>query len=573
MKNFYITLLLSFFPMLAFSQGENNNWYFGNHAALNFQNPTPTGITTSAMDALEACGSVSDSNGNLLFYMNGERIWDRNNQVMPNGILIPPYQNDTAEQLAIVKNPANSKQYYVFTTGENSSGNPNFRINYSIVDMSLAGNGSTGSPLGDVILSSKNTAVLDNLGNIFMSEAVTVIPNVADNSFWVLIPNGNTLYSYKLSSTGFTNGNPVISNLNFPVNLTSGRFYGIKASPKLISNNFSHYICVSYWFNSQNATAPDSSYTNMVYSFNVATGQITNDYSLQINGLRGYVPEFNKSATVLFLGYKHMYAVDLFNSTSSGVISMQLYNDTSTSGFYGMGIQRNKFGDIYVSKPNSPFLGRVINPDSYGSSMSVNLNAVGLMSGGTKYGLPQPLAMIEQDPYYPCINNLTLDIEEPHAVFTYNVSNDIVTKDNYLIVPDYDITMVAGNSITLLPNTNIMAHNFLARIAPCNPRNTNKPQDSAKNELNQKGMVLELDKEERTSIISGINVFPNPVSDVLNIKSMSRIQKADIYDISGKKINTVLNGNTIDIKHIPSGSYLITIETKEGKTTKKFIKK
>lgn len=72
---------------------------------------------------------------------------------------------------------------------------------------------------------------------------------------------------------------------------------------------------------------------------------------------------------------------------------------------------------------------------------------------------------------------------------------------------------------------------------------------------------------------SDINLYPNPASDFLTIQSTLKVENVNIYDISGKKINTVLNGNTIDIKHIPSGSYLITIETKEGKTTKKFIKK
>ncbi|WEK69787.1 MAG: T9SS type A sorting domain-containing protein [Candidatus Chryseobacterium colombiense] len=576
-KNIFFIFLLIFAADWVFAQGENNNWYFGNKAAINFQNPTPIGITTSDMDALEACGSVSDNNGNLLFYMNGERIWNRQNQVMPNGVLIPPYQNDTAEQLAIVKNPANSKQYYVFTTGENSSANPNFRINYSIVDMTLGANGSTGSPLGDVVLATKNTPVLDNLGNIFMSEAVTVVPNVTDNSFWVLIPNGNSLYSYRLSSTGFNNGNPVISNLNFPINLGNRRFYGIKASPKLIGGNFSHYICVSYWHNSDNPSAPDSTFFNQVYSFDAATGQITSNYSLQISGLRGYVPEFNKNATALFLGYKHIYAVDLFNSTSSGVISMQLYNDPSTSGFYGMGIQRNKYGDVYISKPNSPYLGKVVNPDNYGAGMSVNLTAVGLVSGGTKYGLPQPLAILEQDPYYPCMNNLTLDVEEPHIVFTYNVSNDIVTKDNYMIPSDYNITMVAGNSITLLPDTNIMANSYLAKIAPCDPRNT-KIGNSTKSsrDSNQKGMILELDQEERNqrAKMKNIEIFPNPVSDLITIKTDQKVENVSVYDISGKNSNvTILRDNKVDVRNLPAGSYIMTIETKEGKTTKKFIKK
>ena len=570
MKKIYITFLLSLLPLLLFSQGENDNWYFGNYAALNFQTATPVGISTSNMYALEACGTVSDSNGKLLFYMNGEKIWNRQNQLMPNGTLIAPFQNDTAQQLAIVKNPANSNQYYVFTTGENNSNNPAFRINYSIVDMTLGAIGTNGSPLGDVVQSSKNTAVLDNLGNIFMSEAVTIVPNTSDNSFWVLIPNGNSLYSYKLSSTGFNNGNPVISNLNLPFSLNH-KYYGIKASPKLNNSNYSHYVCISFWLDGLNPSLPDASYFNRLYSFNSDTGQITNNYSLQVNALRAYVPEFNKNATVLFLGYKNIHAVDLVNSTSSGVQSMELYHDSSTSGLYEMGIQRNKHGDIYISKPNSPYLAKVINPDSYGSGMSVNLTAVGLVSGGTQYGLPQLVPTLEQSGgYYPCIDNLVLT-SESNLSFYYEIGNKITTKDKYVIGPRYNITMQAGSSVNLLPGTHIQAGAiYKAFIAPCR-----KKDDVESKQNSQVGMVLDLDKEDRDQALltKNIDVYPNPVSDFLNVKSALKIERFSVFDISGKNINVKMNENRIDVRTLPAGAYIINIETKDGKTTKKFIKK
>ena len=32
-----------------------------------------------------SCASISNANGQLLFYSDGERVWDKNNQLMPNG--------------------------------------------------------------------------------------------------------------------------------------------------------------------------------------------------------------------------------------------------------------------------------------------------------------------------------------------------------------------------------------------------------------------------------------------------------------------------------------------------------
>lgn len=88
MKLIYISvfIFLFSFPFTGFSQGEWNNWYFGWHAAMKFVSGNPVGITGSALTA--SAGSttttVSDSVGNLLFYANGWKIWNRNNAVMPN---------------------------------------------------------------------------------------------------------------------------------------------------------------------------------------------------------------------------------------------------------------------------------------------------------------------------------------------------------------------------------------------------------------------------------------------------------------------------------------------------------
>lgn len=558
-------------PFLLFSQRQNDNWYFGNQAAVNFYNQTPVGITTSNMNSMEACGTVSDDGGNLLFYMSGEKIWNRDNQVMPNGTLLAPYQNDSAQQLVIVKNPGNSKQYYVFITGENSA--PINTISYSLVDMSLGAIGSNGAPLGDVVQGVKNIPVQDNTGQTFSSEAITVVPNVLDESFWVLIPNGTKLYSYKVSHQGITNGNPVVSDLNFPVSLNQSKYYSIKPSPKIPYNynhSYSHYICISYYLDT-NTTNP--AFTNKVYSFNSSTGMITPDYSLQIDGIRGYVPEFNKDASVLFLGYRNIHAIDLVNSTPSNIQHMEIYHSAVDPLFESLGIQRNKYGDIYISRPDNIYLGKILNPDVYGSSMGVDMNAVPLASGGARYGLPQPVeSQYDVTPYSPCMDQLTLSTPETHyTFFTYNVAKEIKTIGNYEITPDQGIIMNSGNSITLLPNTLIRAYRYIAKITPCDPNAVNKfTANIAKTPVN---MFLNLDKGEKVKLSTELRIFPNPVRDILNISTPGKINEIEMYDISGKKVDVAVRNNQVDVKNIPSGSYVIRITTDTGVATKQFIKR
>lgn len=497
-KTIFLLFLLGFGVNLLFAQGENDNWYFGNKAAVNFSGSTPVALNGSAMNTLEGCGSVSDSNGNLLFYVSPQSIWNRQNQVMPNGTLVSYL--DTAQQLAIVKNPANDNQYYVFTTGVNGITTTTYRISYSIVDMTLGSVGTNGNPLGDVMYRFKQVPVLDDMGNIFTTEAITIVPNTDGVSFWVLIPNEKRLYAYRLNANGFDNGNPVISDLEYPI---SGNHYGIKASPKIYNNHFTHYICLSPWADTYAGySLPDDYFTNNVYSFDASSGTITADFSLHVKALRAYTPEFNKDASVLFLGAKDVYAVDLLNSTTSSVQSMMVYDDPQPyNPGTGMTIQRNKYEDIYVSRNYNLFLAQITNPDVYGPTIGLEPDAIYLGgTASTNFGLPQ-------------------------------------------LIPTFDLD---GNKmISKQPNPN------------------------------QKGMLLMLDKEERNQRLQSkdIEIHPNPVSDLLTVKTDLKIENVNVSDLSGKNINVTLRENKVDVRNLPAGSYIISIETKEERITKKFIKK
>ena len=71
---------------------------------------------------------------------------------------------------------------------------------------------------------------------------------------------------------------------------------------------------------------------------------------------------------------------------------------------------------------------------------------------------------------------------------------------------------------------------------------------------------------------SDLIVYPNPTKDFLNIKtSKLDIEKVFIFDLSGKLIMTE-NSKTIDVNHLPSATYIISIKTSEGLKTFKFIK-
>lgn len=69
-----------------------------------------------------------------------------------------------------------------------------------------------------------------------------------------------------------------------------------------------------------------------------------------------------------------------------------------------------------------------------------------------------------------------------------------------------------------------------------------------------------------------VQVYPNPTSRKLYITAESALQKVVIYNITGQKVLEI-NSNIISVKTLANGPYLITIETANGKVTKRFIKK
>lgn len=69
-----------------------------------------------------------------------------------------------------------------------------------------------------------------------------------------------------------------------------------------------------------------------------------------------------------------------------------------------------------------------------------------------------------------------------------------------------------------------------------------------------------------------IKIFPNPATDFIQIQSDERIISTSVYNLAGQKV-LESKEKTIDIKHIPSGTYILDLTTNKGKKSFKVIKK
>lgn len=71
------------------------------------------------------------------------------------------------------------------------------------------------------------------------------------------------------------------------------------------------------------------------------------------------------------------------------------------------------------------------------------------------------------------------------------------------------------------------------------------------------------------------SVYPNPVVDVLNIKSERSMQSVELYNLAGSmimKLNNAGNEQAIRMNEYPNGLYIVRIKTNNGTTVKKIKK-
>ena len=75
---------------------------------------------------------------------------------------------------------------------------------------------------------------------------------------------------------------------------------------------------------------------------------------------------------------------------------------------------------------------------------------------------------------------------------------------------------------------------------------------------------------------TGINFYPNPVKDVLNISADQKITSVSIYNVAGQKVinNVKANNGKVNVSRLVAGTYIVTTILENGKTeTFKVIKK
>gem|GEM_PF-822948 len=257
------------------SQAQYENvWIFGKNAGLDFNGPAPVAITSNTGPTIQVSGrasaSVCDASGQLLFYTEGYRVYDRQYNLMPDGDRLTPMggvtiqtpTTATAQGALIVPMPGRPERYYVFslTSYYQHTAKNNGKLFYSVVDMTL-NNG-----MGDVVFGKKGIPL-----DVGLSECMTAVAGEHCNIWLLTISLDGKLKAFEITAKG-VNHSPVVSNLtNVGPTLISGCM-DVSPNRKMIAFTQEQLLPVNY------------RYGLTLLDFDPATGTASNEQPLETDG-------------------------------------------------------------------------------------------------------------------------------------------------------------------------------------------------------------------------------------------------------------------------------------------------
>ena len=101
LNSIVLFLIFVFHPNHSSAQNQTDNWYFGNKAGLNFSTCTPTILTDGQVNTDEGVATISDANGNLLFYTDGVTVWNKQHLIMVNGTGLAGHPSSTQSAVIV----------------------------------------------------------------------------------------------------------------------------------------------------------------------------------------------------------------------------------------------------------------------------------------------------------------------------------------------------------------------------------------------------------------------------------------------------------------------------------------
>jgi hypothetical protein len=360
-------LILLIFLLSLYGNAQNEQWCFGKNAGLDFSSGTPVPFQSSLFTN-EGCASISDSNGDLLFYSDGIMVWNKNHQAMSNSIPSSPggslWGDPSSTQSAyIIPKPLSNTEYYIFVTDANSGP---YGLTWNLIDMTLD------SGLGDIGVYKNQTLFTASC------EKITAIRHANQIDFWLIghHVHNNEFAAYHISSSG-VNYSAVVSSAGFSVLGSTANLRGyMKGSPNgdLI------------------AVATEGGDRFELFAFDNNTGVVSLIATTGSNSMYADAYGVEFSANQQYLYGSRRWGTPVYQWDISSLTSAVLQNPVqiaTLSSPYGGALQYAPDGKIYIARSSNPHLSVINFPEQAGLSCQFSEVGVNLLSPTvSKEGLP-----------------------------------------------------------------------------------------------------------------------------------------------------------------------------------------
>ncbi len=504
--------------------------------------------------------TMSDKNGNLLFYTNGSIIHNKDNNILKNSekFNTTKYQEEDSNKglsngQAITALPhPNKENLYYLLYGKMAVGKGIYSLglNYALIDM----NGDNGK--GEMKI--KNEKIIEDtlvLGDI------TTTKHANGRDWWILqfVDKTNKYYRILLSPKGFEVFSPqiigdtletVISQACFSPNGKKFARCGLKNSGTPAQFN--------------------------IYDFDRCTGLLSNHKRLK------YYVEKESAAGISF-SYDSKLAYTFSNTRA---IQWDLSaKDISTTGdtiaFYDGYKEEDKYatnfylpqiapdGKIYINSSNgSKYLHVIHTPNKKGKDCQLQQRGFRLKSWNA-FSIPNhPNYRLGPLDGSPCD---TLGIDNiPVALFRYDQDTLNTTFVEFTDLSHHEPANWEWDFGDGTPKSKLQEPNHLfSKKGEYNVCLT-VSNKYGKHTACKKVVINGTTATNEPDFDKNISIYPNPISDILNIENPDN-QTITITDVLGKTMLTekiIAGKNSINLSDFPNGAYILKV----GNATCKIIK-
>ncbi len=396
------------------SQPPAQKWFFGNNAGLDFAGGSPTPINDGKLNTIEGSAAISDKKGELLFYTDGLKIYDKDGNIM--GILqldangkpltdpvtskpivstaasattsLGGSQISTQSALIVPKGTCRGceYQYYVYTTAEI---NGTRQLTYSIIDMRKNDGKGAITELNLPVVGSSTTAL--------STERTTAVKNPIDTTTWVItrdygsnifrithitknaVPTQTTVAA-GASQTATVEGEGYLKIGPAPVSSTASSGSSTSGTSGTASNPASNTaerpVAMIVPGIPPSPGNPGTSNKVELFTFNVETGQLEFKRAIDLGPSppKAYGVEFSPDGKSLYVSLvgdpasgstasSYILRYDLTITDPEQLSLARSEIATSTTQQFGA-LQIGPDGRIYVAVPGQAALGVIENPNA-----------------------------------------------------------------------------------------------------------------------------------------------------------------------------------------------------------------